>query len=422
MSAHPSTSATAPRGPIGGLTAVFAALYFIQSVGDPTSGLIAQPVRSLLERWGESPAAIAAFMAVMALPWALKPLFALLADFVPLFGSRRRNYLLAATAAAAVGLGIAYVLPVPVGERWLLLALLIVPTLGIAFTDVIADALMIEVGQPRGLTGRLQSAQWFAAWFALLLSGAVGGWLTAHDRHEVAFLLCALLWTASLVLTLGFVREPRHATLADRRATAAALRHAATVPGLVSIAVVSFLWDCNPLSASVHYLHMTRTLGLSEQTFGNAFSFFAAGAMAATAGYALYCRRVSPTVLLHAAVAAGVAGNVLYWWVADSTSLYVVSALVGFAYMTGSLILLDVAARIVPVAAAATVFAVIMALASFGSSLGEGIGGYLYDFALGASNPTDAYRATLVAGIAVMASCWAWVPRLLREIAPASKN
>ena len=33
----------------------FAALYFVQSVGDPTSGLVAQPVRSLLKSWGESP-------------------------------------------------------------------------------------------------------------------------------------------------------------------------------------------------------------------------------------------------------------------------------------------------------------------------------------------------------------------------------
>jgi hypothetical protein len=90
--------------------------------------------------------------------------------------------------------------------------------------------------------------------------------------------------------------------------------------------------------------------------------------------------------------------------------------------MTGSVILLDVAARVVPIAAAATVFAVIMALASFGASLGEGIGGYLYDYALGTTSATTAYRATLVAGVTVMAACWLWLPRLLREIAPPSNN
>ena len=64
----------------------FAALYFVQSVGDPTSGLIAQPVRSLLRSWGESPAALGALMALLAVPWTIKPAFGLLSDFVPLFG------------------------------------------------------------------------------------------------------------------------------------------------------------------------------------------------------------------------------------------------------------------------------------------------------------------------------------------------
>jgi hypothetical protein len=42
-------------------------------------------------------------MALLALPWTTKPLFGLLSDFVPLFGSRRRNYLLLANGAANEG-------------------------------------------------------------------------------------------------------------------------------------------------------------------------------------------------------------------------------------------------------------------------------------------------------------------------------
>jgi MFS family permease len=390
----------------------------VQSVGDPASGLIAQPVRSLLNADGESPAAIAGIMALLALPWALKPLLALLSDFVPLLGSRRRSYLIVSTAVAAIGLAVAAYLPLAAGDRWLLVMLLFLPTLGIAFTDVLADALMIEVGKPRGLTGRLQSVQWFAAYLALASSGVVGGWLTSSGRHALAFLLCALLWTGSLALTLLFVREPqREASAAELRTTAAALRAAVKVPGLVTICIVSFLWDCNPLAYSVNYLHVTRTLGLSEQVFGNAFSLFSIGAMAATLGYALYCRRVGTTALLHGAIATGVLGNVLYWWVAGDASLYLVSLLVGFAYMTGSLILLDLAARLVPIPVAATVFAVIMALASFGSVVGEALGGALFERAAASYGPPAAYRVVLVAGVAVIASCWLWVPRLRRELA-----
>ena len=69
----------------------FAALYFIQSVGDPTSGLVSQPVRSLLRNWGESPASLAALMALLAFPLSIKPAFGLLSDFVPLLGCPRRK-------------------------------------------------------------------------------------------------------------------------------------------------------------------------------------------------------------------------------------------------------------------------------------------------------------------------------------------
>ena len=75
---------------VTGAYTFFAALYFVQSIGDPTSGLIAQPVRSLLRSWGESPATLGALMALLALPWTIKPLFGLLSDFVPLFAGVMR--------------------------------------------------------------------------------------------------------------------------------------------------------------------------------------------------------------------------------------------------------------------------------------------------------------------------------------------
>jgi BT1 family protein len=402
---------------IAGIGLLFGAIYFVQSVGDPSSGLIAQPVRSLLNDWGESPAAIATFMAVMALPWVLKPLLALLSDFVPLFGSRRRSYLVVSTAAAAIGLGILYFVPLPPGEKWLLLVLLFVPTLGIAFTDVLADGLMIEVGKPLGLTGRLQSVQWFAAYLALLLSGVLGGYLTSRGRHELAFLWCAALWAGSLVLTLAFVREPPRAANAQSfRETSRALAAAVKVPGLITICAISFFWDFNLLSLSVNYLHVTGTLALSEQVSGNAFSLFSAGAMAASLVYGLQ-RHFGTGALLHGAIVAGLAANLLYGWVASSASLYVVSTLVGFAYMTGSLILLDLAARRVPVAVAATVFAVIMALTSLGSSLGEALGGNLYGALAASYGAAAAYRLVLAASLVVIASCWLWVPALKRASA-----
>ena len=44
-----------------GLGLLFGAIYFIQGVGEPTEGLIAQPVRSILKSWGHGDSAITTF-------------------------------------------------------------------------------------------------------------------------------------------------------------------------------------------------------------------------------------------------------------------------------------------------------------------------------------------------------------------------
>ena len=130
---------------VTGVSAFFATMYFIQDVGDPTNGLIAQPARALLKQWGEGPASIGAFMALVSLPWMLKPLFGLLSDFFPLLGSHRRNYLLLSSVSASLGLLVLYVVPLPDGARWLRLLC------GVLDSDVEADSIArtLEVLDPQ---------------------------------------------------------------------------------------------------------------------------------------------------------------------------------------------------------------------------------------------------------------------------------
>ncbi|HEY5646075.1 MAG TPA: MFS transporter [Pseudomonadales bacterium] len=399
------------NGVVTGLAAFFAVMYFVQGLGDPTSGLIAQPVRSLLREWGESPSSIAAFMAVLAIPWTLKPLFGLLSDYLPLFGSRRRGYLLLATASAAVGLFVLWLTPLPEGERWLLFVLLLVPTVGIAFGDVLVDALMIERGQPLGLTGRLQSIQWTAAYLALLLTGVVAGYLANNGLQTVAFGICAALWAGTFVLAWFYAREP---SVARAPHSAAELRRALAAPGLAAVVLIQFLWSMNPLWVSVLYLHVTEALGFSEQVYGNTYSLFSAGCVLASVGYAFYCRRVRMGVLLHVSIVTGIAANAVYWSMSTAVHAYLISFVAGWAYMTGMLIQLDLAARVVPIGVAATLFALIMALTNFAASLSEALGGHLYEFLQTGMSELAAYRWVVLLSMLFAASCWLVVPSLRR--------
>ncbi len=279
---------------------VFGALYFVQGVAEPTEGLIAQPVRSLLRSWGHDAAAIGAFAALLSVPWMIKPLYGLATDFVPVFGSRRKGWLVLWTLATATALFVLWLIDVPDGAVGLLLGLLFVPTVGVAFTDVVVDALMVEEGQPRGLTGTLQSMQWGAMYTATILTGWLGGYLSQHGLQRLGFAICALTAGGALVVALTLVREPPAPRgEASLKGAARSLGATARHPAVLLVALFLFFVGFNPFGASVTYVHMTEALHLDESLYGETVSVQAVAAVLASATYGaiLSARRLRPTRL-----------------------------------------------------------------------------------------------------------------------------
>ena len=52
--------------------------------------------------------------------------------------------------------------------------------------------------------------------------------------------------------------------------------------------------------------------------------------------------------LIHASIVLGIGGTAAYGWMVDQVSAVVVTCVVGFVYMTATLIQLDLAARTCP--------------------------------------------------------------------------
>ena len=85
------------------LMVFFAVVYLAEGMCQ-SDGVIAQPLNYYLKQvHGWTAVQVTAFLTVFNLPWFLKPLYGIVSDFVPIFGYRRKSWLLAANGAVAAG-------------------------------------------------------------------------------------------------------------------------------------------------------------------------------------------------------------------------------------------------------------------------------------------------------------------------------
>ena len=427
----PEPSACVDRGgtSVIALGSLFGLLYFVQGIVEPTDGLLSQPIKSLLRNWGYSAAATAWFISVLSVAWAIKPLYGLLTDFVPLAGSRRRSYLLLTTAVASASLMAVYLLPLS-SERAVLLLFLLLPTaVAIAFSDVVIDAMMIAAGQPRGMTGRLQSIQWTCMYAATIVTGVAGGALSQWGMQQAGFLFAGLACGVSLLAVWFLVREHRQTVDACarprqldamRQATPRARPSRAIAemwrtfrePSILAIGVFLFLWNFNPFSSTVLYYYSTEALHFSEQFVGSLTSWHAVGLLTGSVIYGVICRRIPVRLLIHGSIAAGILATIAYWGYRDATSGVVISLLVGVIYAIGSLIQLDLAARVCRVEAAGTTFALLMSLTNLSTALAQGVGGTIYESMAVHWGYASAFQILVGAGALFTAACWLLMPIL----------
>src|SRR5437667_9820904 len=179
------------------LAVMFGVVYFAQGMWY----LPNQTITIILKDRGLSAGQVAACFLITRIPWLIKPAYGLLSDFVPLFGRRRKSYfLLTCALAAAAGLILAGGDAIAYGEirtvdlfgimRFTLVpgvGLFTAMALGLAFTDVLTDAMMVENGRPRGLTGAFQSVQWACITVASVPVGDLGGFLAEARSLRLAF-------------------------------------------------------------------------------------------------------------------------------------------------------------------------------------------------------------------------------------------
>jgi len=389
------------------LALVFAIVYFAQ-------GMWYLPNLSitflLKDSFGLSAAQTATFFSITVIPWLIKPVYGLISDFVPLFGQKRKSYfILTSGVAAAMGLTLTLMGSY---SYWGVAIVFTLMGLGLAFTDVLTDALMVQNGQRLGLTGPFQAVQWAAISCASILVGVGGGWLAEHKYLSVTFLIATVFPVMTLAMAIFLIAEPR-VDPGERqfKETWQAIRSAIGSRTLWIVAGFIFFYNFSPSFGPALVYYATDQLHFSKIFLGTLDSLSYASGIVGTALYFAFSKSFPFKRLIHFAIAAGVTATLAYLGYRDQISAVALSLVFGAIAMTIQLTFLDLAARACPKQAEATFFAFLMSVYNGAVQLSQITGGWLYE--------QVGFTRLIFISAAFTALCWLLVPLLkLDELQP----
>ena len=379
------------------LAVLFAIVYFAQGMWY----LPVQVITISLKDRGLSAGQVADFFAITIIPWLIKPVYGLISDFVPLFGYRRKSYLYLTSAAAGLA-GLVLGLTSD-HSYWRMAYLLTAMAAGLAFTDVLVDALMVENGKPLGLTGAFQSVQWAAIMTASILVGELGGYLAEGRRLHATFFVAACFPLVSLLMAIFVVREaPAPAVGKEFRETWASIRAALSERDIWVVGAFIFFFTFSPSFGPALLFYQTDVLRFSQQFIGHLLALTAVGAVVGAVVYAPISRRMPLRRLINLSIGLSVVGNLAYLVYRDVWSAIVIDTVFGCVGMITQLAFLDLAAKSCPRHVEATFFALLASVYNVGTQASQNVGGRLYDH-LG-------YLPLVLISTAMTAATWLLVP------------
>ncbi|UPT75853.1 MAG: MFS transporter [Elusimicrobiota bacterium] len=391
------------------LLAFFAVNYFAQGMG----GLAYEPVSYYLkDALGLGPGQSAAFVAWMTLPLTVKPLFGVLTDFLPWAGSRRRPHLIAVSLVTSLGwLLLAGLKTANYGAA---LALLILVNVGFVLSDVVCDAVMVERGKERGLTGLYQAVSIGTLYATLIVTGLGGGWLAQHASYRTVFLLTAL-FPALTAASAWWLDE---AGVGDLRSTAAkGLGGLKTMLGdgrSWAVALGIFLWSFCPFLGTAQFYYQSEAVKLSPVFIGGLATL---GGFAGLAGAALFGRltKEGTEKVVRASVWLGAPLSLLYLFYTGPVSIAALNVLFSLTGVVFRLAWMDLAAKTCPEGAEATAFAAYMAVFNIAASASNTLGGRWYEALTAAHGPYRAMALLSLVGTAGTLAAWPCLARALRR-------
>lgn len=220
----------------------------------------------LMETVQVSPAQMAAIFGVVSIPWCLKPIFGFISDSKPIFGYRRKPYMILASYLACI---MWIILPFCPHDEFIITFVMTLSSAGMCFADVMADSLLVEAARKESEAnqGNIQSWAWGLRFSGGLIASAIGALAYERLGYSQVFLINSMIPVGVAVMAC-FIKEERSFVQTDWRKTSSTLFQAIRQPGIFKPALFLFLICVTPGYGGAMTFFYERELGFTPTEFG----------------------------------------------------------------------------------------------------------------------------------------------------------
>uniref|UniRef100_A0A453M1Y9 Major facilitator superfamily (MFS) profile domain-containing protein n=1 Tax=Aegilops tauschii subsp. strangulata TaxID=200361 RepID=A0A453M1Y9_AEGTS len=252
-----------------------ATVYFVQGVLGLSRLAVSFYLKDDLQL---DPAETAVITGFSALPWLVKPLYGFISDSVPLFGYRRRSYLILSGLLGAISWSL---MATVVDDKYSAALSIILGSLAVAFSDVVVDSMVVERarGESQSTSGSLQSLCWGSSAFGAIVSAYFSGSLV--DTYGVRFVFGVTaflpLMTSAVAVLVNEQRlcsEERSISLPSSGLIESSKQQirqiwtAVKQPNIFLPTLFIFLWQATPQSDSAMFYFVTNKIGFTPEFLG----------------------------------------------------------------------------------------------------------------------------------------------------------
>ena len=357
----------------------FAIVYAVEGIGQAKSGIMWQPLSNWLKvsmHW--DPVTISASLAILDLPWIIKPLWGAISDFVPLFGYRRRPYLILANIAAVLAFGWV----ATISTTATLLPALTVTAIAMAVSSTLSGALLVETGQKTNASANFVNQQWL--WFniaqmiAVLVAGGLIEVMSPVGALHAAAVIGAVA-PLSIIAGVWLIQEPRaRIDMQALRERLAAVVSVFRNRNLGFVACFLFLYYFSPGFHTPLYFEMSDTLQFSQSFIGLLASINAAGWIIGGLLYRWRLDRLSRPALMRLSLVGGMVSTLSYLLLVDPISAAIIWLFGGVTSMVSMIATMSLAAESCPQGAEGFAFAGMMSIFNLTFPLSDTVGSALY--------------------------------------------